>query len=91
MLHLFLIQWPWLQKEVILSILNFVSIMNSFASLYKFPVLSLSRSCISMVAHRLIDQEAPCAITLKNQRGEDGDLESLFGQGNPIVLFFHPG
>ncbi|GAB5591600.1 hypothetical protein Unana1_06500 [Umbelopsis nana] len=43
-----------------------------------------------MVAHRLIDQEAPCAITLKNQRGEDVDLESLFGQGNPIVLFFYP-
>ncbi|KAG2189020.1 hypothetical protein INT44_004162, partial [Umbelopsis vinacea] len=43
-----------------------------------------------MSAHPLIDQEAPSAITLKNQRGEDMDLECIIGQGNPIVLFFYP-
>ncbi|KAH8556424.1 alkyl hydroperoxide reductase/ thiol specific antioxidant/ Mal allergen, partial [Umbelopsis sp. PMI_123] len=43
-----------------------------------------------MTTHPLINQEAPSSITLKNQRGEDMDLDSLIGQGNPIVLFFYP-
>lgn len=43
-----------------------------------------------MSAHPLINQEAPSAITLKIQRGEDMDLECIIGQGNPIVLFFYP-
>ncbi|KAJ2964199.1 hypothetical protein NQZ79_g784 [Umbelopsis isabellina] len=41
-------------------------------------------------SHPLLDQPAPCSITLKNQRNENVNLEKYVGNKRPVVLFFYP-